>query len=77
MFRARDTRRDLVDEFVHRIQRVVVDPADDLVEAVVDRAVAGGLLVPCGEAVDDGGVTAAAELSVEDVGGLGAVEAGV
>ena len=30
----------LVDQLVHRLERVVVDAADDLVEAVVDRAVA-------------------------------------
>ena len=36
----------LADQLVHRLERVVVDVADDLVEAVVDRAVAAGLLVP-------------------------------
>ncbi len=43
----------VVDEVGHRLQRLVVDAADDLVEAVVDRAVAGGLLVPRGECVVD------------------------
>ena len=43
----------LVDQLVHRLERVVVDAADDLVEAVVDRAVAGGLGVPGGQAVLD------------------------
>ena len=36
----------LGDQLVHRLERLVVDLADDLVEAVVDRAVAAGLLVP-------------------------------
>ena len=43
----------LVDQRVHRLERVLVDAADDLVEAVVDRAVARGLLVPGGQAVLD------------------------
>ena len=38
---------------VHRLERVLVDAADDLVEAVVDRAVAVRLVVPRGEAVLD------------------------
>ena len=37
----------------HRGEGVVVDAADDLVEAVVDRAVAGRLRVPGGQAVLD------------------------
>ena len=41
------------DQLVHRLERVVVDAADDLVEPVVDRTVAGGLLVPRGESVLD------------------------
>ena len=41
----------LGDELVHRLERVVVDAADDLVERVVDRAVAVGLGVPGGEPV--------------------------
>ena len=36
----------LADQLVHRLERLVVDVADDLVEAVVDGAVAAGLLVP-------------------------------
>ena len=36
----------LADQLVHRLERLVVDLADDLVEGVVDRAVAAGLLVP-------------------------------
>ena len=42
----------VVDEVLHRLQRLVVDAADDLVEAVVDGAVPVGLAVPVGEAVD-------------------------
>ena len=42
----------LVDEPVHRGERVVVDAADDHVEAVVDRAVAVGLAVPRLEPVE-------------------------
>ena len=41
----------VVDELVHRLERVVVDAAEDHVEAVVDRAVAVGLGVPRVEAV--------------------------
>ena len=41
----------VVREIGHRLQGRVVDAADDLVEAVVDRAVAVGLLVPRGESV--------------------------
>ena len=41
----------VVDEVGHRLQGVLVDTADDLVEAVVDGAVAVGLGVPVGEAV--------------------------
>ena len=37
--------------YLHRLQRLVVDPADDLVEAVVDRALSVGLAVPLGQAV--------------------------
>jgi hypothetical protein len=40
----------VLDEVRHRLQRLVVDAADDLVEAVVDGAVALGLAVPLGEA---------------------------
>ncbi len=43
----------VVDEVGHRLQGVLVDSADDLVEAVVDGAVAGGLGVPVGEPVLD------------------------
>ena len=43
----------LADELVHGLEGVLVDPAEDLVEPVVDRAVPGGLLVPRGEAVLD------------------------
>ncbi len=43
----------LVDQPFHRLERVVVDAADDLVEAVVDGAVAGRELVPVREAVLD------------------------
>ena len=39
----------VVDEVRHRLQRLLVDAADDLVEAVVDGAVAVGLAVPVGE----------------------------
>jgi hypothetical protein len=46
-----EARDALVGERAHRRQRVVVDAADDLVEAVVDRAVAAGLLVPGGQSV--------------------------
>ena len=41
----------VVDEVRHRLQRLLVDAADDLVEAVVDRAVPVGLVVPLGEPV--------------------------
>ncbi len=41
------------DQLVHRLERVVVDAAEDLVEPVVDRTVPGGLLVPGGESVLD------------------------
>ena len=41
----------VVDEVGHRLEGVVVDAADDHVEAVVDGAVAVGLAVPVGEAV--------------------------
>ncbi len=41
----------VVDEVRHRLEGVLVDAADDLVEAVVDGAVAVGLVVPLGEAV--------------------------
>jgi hypothetical protein len=41
----------VLDEVRHRLQRLLVDTADDLVEAVVDRAVAVGLAVPLGEAL--------------------------
>ena len=40
-----------VDEFVHGFEGVVVHAADDLVEAVVDRALAVGLCMPCGEGI--------------------------
>ncbi len=43
----------VVDQVGHRLQRLVVDTADDLVEAVVDRAVARRLLVPHGELIVD------------------------
>ena len=36
-------------EVLHRLQRLVVDAADDLVEAVVDAAVAVGLAMPLGK----------------------------
>ncbi len=39
-------------EVPDRLQRLLVDPADDLVEGVVDGAVAVGLVVPLGEAVE-------------------------
>ncbi len=45
----------LVGEGRHRLERGLVDAAEDLVEAVVDRAVARCLLVPFGEAVLDAG----------------------
>ena len=79
----------VVDEVRHCLQRLVVDTADDLVEAVVDRTVAGGLLVPHrqlilhaeagvlhGE-VDDRGHPApgrSARAGLERVGRLGATE---
>ena len=43
----------LGDQALHRLERVLVDAADDLVEAVVDRAVPGGLVVPGAEPVHD------------------------
>ena len=43
----------LANEAVHGRERVVVDPADDHVKRVVDRAVAVGLAVPCFEPVED------------------------
>ncbi len=46
----------VVDQVGHRLQRLLVDAADDLVEAVVDRAVPGGLLVPLGEPFVHAGV---------------------
>ena len=48
-----EARDPLVDEGRHRGEGVVVDTADDLVEAVVDRAVAGGEVVPAGKTVLD------------------------
>jgi hypothetical protein len=48
-----EARDPLVDQLVHRLERVVVHAADDLVEPVVDRAVAVGLGVPGGQAVLD------------------------
>ena len=39
----------VVDEVGHRLQRLFVDATDDLVEAVVDRTVPRGLLVPRGK----------------------------
>jgi hypothetical protein len=53
------------DELVHRLQRIVVDPADDLVEPVVDRALAVGLVVPRGESVLDA-FTGALHREVDD-----------
>ena len=55
----------LGDELVHRLQRVVVDPADDLVEPVVDRALTVGLVVPRGESVLDP-LTGALHREVDD-----------
>ena len=46
-----EARDALVDESGHRGEGVGVDAADDLVEPVVDRAVARGLRVPGGQAV--------------------------
>ena len=40
-------------EVLHRLQRLVVDAADDLVEGVVDGALAVGLAMPFGEPVVD------------------------
>ena len=40
-------------EVLHRLQRLVVDAADDLVEGVVDGALAAGLAVPLGEPLVD------------------------
>ena len=42
----------LIDQGVHRLERLVVHVADDLVEAVIDRAVAGRLVVPGRDLVD-------------------------
>ncbi|CAB4852090.1 unannotated protein [freshwater metagenome] len=39
----------VVHEVLHRLQRLIVDTTDDLVERVVDGALAVGLLVPCGQ----------------------------
>ena len=36
----------VVDEVGHRLERLLVDATDDLVERVVDRALTGGLVVP-------------------------------
>ncbi|GFJ84542.1 hypothetical protein Phou_087220 [Phytohabitans houttuyneae] len=46
-----EARDPLADELVHRLERVVVDAAEDHVERVVDVAVAVGLGVPGGEPV--------------------------
>ena len=46
-----EARDALVHQLVHRLERVVVDPADDLVERVVDGALALGLRVPRRETV--------------------------
>ena len=43
----------LGDEALHRLEGVLVDAADDLVEPVVDRAVPGRLVVPGAEPVHD------------------------
>jgi len=79
----------VVDQVGHRLQRLVVDAADDLVERIVDRAVARRLLVPLGESVvhrltgaldgevDDGGDAAPRRgdrAGLERVGGEGAAE---
>ena len=40
-------------EVLHRLQRLVVDAADDLVERVVDGALPVGLAVPFGQTVED------------------------
>ena len=41
----------VVHEVGHVLQRLVVDPADDLMEGVIDGAVAVGLAVPLGQTV--------------------------
>jgi len=79
----------VVDEIRHVFQRLLVDAADDLVERVVDRAVAAGFAVPFGQAqlhvlvvslqrhVDDGGHAAPRRgdgASLERVDGRGAAE---
>jgi hypothetical protein len=38
-----EARHTLVDQRVHGLERELVEPADDLVEPVVDRAIAGAL----------------------------------
>ncbi|MDF2575899.1 MAG: hypothetical protein K0S05_2811 [Agromyces sp.] len=48
-----EARDALVGQLPHRLERRVVDVADDLVEPVIDGAVAVGLLVPRREAVFD------------------------
>ncbi len=79
----------LADQLVHRLERVGVDVADDLVERVVDGAVAAGFLVPqrnlvldvlalgLHHEVDDRGGAAprgGAGAGLECVGGLRAAE---
>ena len=58
----------VVDEVLHGLQRLVVDAADDHVEAVVDGAVAVGLAVPGGQAVLDP-LAGALHREVDDRGG--------
>ena len=53
----------VVHQVVHGLERVVVDAADDLVEAVVDGAVAVGLLVPRAERLDHVAAVASARRS--------------
>ncbi|CAB4886287.1 unannotated protein [freshwater metagenome] len=76
-------------EVLHRLERLVVDTADDLAERVVDGAVLGRLVVPLGQRVvhvpavplhghvTDGGDPApgrCARAGLEGVGRLGAAE---
>ena len=58
----------LVDELVHRLERLVVDAADDLMEPVVDRTVSARLVVPCREPVLHP-FTGALHREVDDRGG--------
>ena len=46
-----ETCHAFIDKLIHRLERIVIDTADDLVEAVVDVAFASSLVMPGGKAI--------------------------